>query len=677
MTGPYSRTFDFDTAVSPVMLPTALTTMLPSVFLWLAAALLVKADLVDNGSVVSLDGISYYVGGIPVGQLGTSSSRNAIADAGMVPGIDLFPITVIDTPVAEFQGFDLLDITAQYDEEDDVFQTAFLKTIYLRSTMSSLVLNGSDLADALSSLGTSLLITPEDVSGDFERIGGTSVLKEPISGDLPKGPYFVSSATGNVFKVHRLYKDDNLAFIQGVVSDENGGYTSLPAVTENAMAKSIAVPSRLYYTTSEDQPLAGLRFGVKDIFHVKGVGTSCGNRAYYYHYGTQNSTCASVQRLINLGAVLVGKMGTVQFANGDRPTADWVDFHAPFNPRGDGYQLPSGSSTGSGVGVASYDWLDLAIGSDTGGSMRGPAGAQGIFGNRPSTGAISMDGVMPLSPVSDSAGIFSRSPSLWAKATQLWYPNMTSNYTSYPRIIHRAAPGAMSAAAKSLVDDWVAKLEDFLQVESTLVNFTTQWEETHGDAPANLADMLYETYGVYITHDQWNMLAKPFFAEYAARNGGRRPFINPGVLSRWQWGETYATDEVYDQALRNISIFKNWWETDGFGRHDPESCSESLYVWVWAAGEPMYRNAYTPAPNGPPLGFADTNIPIIAGVPEVVVPIGEVPYNSTITLQTEYLPVTMALRMARNCDYVLASLVSDLEAAGVVRSVAAGSRLYN
>ncbi|KAI6084503.1 amidase signature enzyme [Hypoxylon rubiginosum] len=645
-----------------------------SILLLLAAARLAKADLVDNGSVVSLEGIPYYVGGVSIGQLDSTST-----EAGKVPGTDLFPITVIDTPGSEFQGMDLLDITGQYDEEDDVFQPAFLGTIYLRSgTASSLMLNETDLGAALSSLGTSLLITSEGVSGDLQKIGGTRVMQGLIDRDVSKGPYFVSAATGKVFKAHRLYGDDNLAFIQGVVSDEEGGYTSLPAVTENVMTKSIAVPSRLYYTASEEQPLAGLRFGVKDIYHVKGVGTSGGNRAYYYLYGARNATCPSIQRLIDLGAVLVGKMGTVQFANGDKPTADWVDFHAPFNPRGDGYQLPSGSSTGSGAGIASYDWLDIAVGSDTGGSMRGPAGASGVFGGRPSTGAISMDGVMPLSPVSDSAGIFARSASLWAKATQAWYPNMTSNYTSHPSVIHRSKwlTPVMTPEARTVVDDWVAQVEAFLGVNATEVDVPSQWAATHGDAPENLAEMLNLTYGVYITHDQWKLLGEPFFADYAAAHGGRKPFVNPGPLSRWTWGQTHAPDDVYEQALRNITYFKSWWEADGFGRHDPESCSESLYIYAFATGAPAYRTDYLTAPTGPPLGFTDQNVAIIAGVPELVVPVGEVPYQSAITGQTEYLPVTMALRMARNCDYALANLVSDLEEAGILRGVVTGSRIY-
>ncbi|OAL48036.1 hypothetical protein IQ07DRAFT_613381 [Pyrenochaeta sp. DS3sAY3a] len=70
-----------------------------------------------------------------------------------------------------------------------------------------------------------------------------------------------------------------------------------------------------------------------------------------------------------MGAVVIGKTKTTQFALGERPTADYVDQLAPFNPRGDGYQHPQGSSAGTGAALASYDWLDIATGSDTGGSL--------------------------------------------------------------------------------------------------------------------------------------------------------------------------------------------------------------------------------------------------------------------------------------------------------------------
>ncbi|KAF2824439.1 hypothetical protein CC86DRAFT_447281 [Ophiobolus disseminans] len=70
-----------------------------------------------------------------------------------------------------------------------------------------------------------------------------------------------------------------------------------------------------------------------------------------------------------MGAVVIGKTKTTQFALGERPTADYVDQLAPFNPRGDGYQHPQGSSAGTGAGLASYGWMDIATASDTGGSL--------------------------------------------------------------------------------------------------------------------------------------------------------------------------------------------------------------------------------------------------------------------------------------------------------------------
>ncbi|KAK1977722.1 amidase signature domain-containing protein [Colletotrichum cereale] len=650
-----------------------------SLAVFLAYWTVVRATFSDQGRVVQLNGISYYAGGIPLAQLGHNNSGQSILHAAQIPGQDLFPLTIIETYGATLLADELVNITATYYNDDDVFQPEFLRAIYLRwARTSSTGLDATYAASHLIDVGAALVISPSSVRGLPSTV--TTAVAEL---SLPKGPYFVSAHTGNIFKAYRLYDDDNLAFVQGIVSDEKDGFNSLSAVTENVMAKSIAVPSRLYYTKTDRKPLAGLRFGVKDIFHVKGVSTSGGNRAYFYLYGRQNHTAPSIQRLIDLGAVLVGKMDTVQFANGDRPTADWVDLHASFNPRGDGYQDPSGSSTGPGAGIAAYDWLDLAVGSDTGGSMRGPAGSQGLFGNRPSTGAISLEHVIPLSPVSDTAGVFARSGSLWAKVTQAWYPDFASDYTSYPSTLYRSTTGrsawsgeSISEAATTAIEKFVGKLERFLQTNATRANYTQLWSETHGNRPANVNEMLYLTYGVFISHDQWQQLGKPFFQDYAAKFDGRQPYVNPGPLARWQWGQAYATDDVYDEALRNISTFKSWYETAGYGRHDAESCSEALYIYPWSVGRPSYRDTYLEARSTPPFGFEDSSVSIMAGTPEVVVPIGEISYNSTKSLHTEYLPVTMALRMARGCDFHLASLIRDLEAEGILRQVATGPRLF-
>lgn len=92
--------------------------------------------------------------------------------------------------------------------------------------------------------------------------------------------------------------------------------------------------------------------------------TSAGCRAYEKLHGKSSTTASSVQRLIDLGAVIVGKTKTTQFASGEYPP-DWVDYQCPFNPRGDGYFDTACSSAGSAVAVAAYSWLDYSIGTDS------------------------------------------------------------------------------------------------------------------------------------------------------------------------------------------------------------------------------------------------------------------------------------------------------------------------
>lgn len=69
----------------------------------------------------------------------------------------------------------------------------------------------------------------------------------------------------------------------------------------------------------------------------------------------QDTTAAAVQRLLDLGAIVVGITKLSQFAEVESPTADWVDFHCSFNPRGDDYLTPEGSTTGGAVSLAAYD----------------------------------------------------------------------------------------------------------------------------------------------------------------------------------------------------------------------------------------------------------------------------------------------------------------------------------
>lgn len=139
----------------------------------------------------------------------------------------------------------------------------------------------------------------------------------------------------------------------------------------------VAVPSRLYYKRTEAKPLAGVRVTVKDNMHLAGVTTGLGNRAYATFYGKCEVTSEYVQSLIDKGAIIIGKTKLSAFAGSEIPPNQCTDYFPPWNPRGDGYQGPSGSSSGAAASVAGYPWVDVALCTD---SMFNPCTSSQLHG---------------------------------------------------------------------------------------------------------------------------------------------------------------------------------------------------------------------------------------------------------------------------------------------------------
>jgi Asp-tRNA(Asn)/Glu-tRNA(Gln) amidotransferase A subunit family amidase len=124
------------------------------------------------------------------------------------------------------------------------------------------------------------------------------------------------------------------------------------------------VPSRCYFKPSKSRPLDDARISVKDNIDIAGHKATLCNRAWTELYPPKTKTAACIQTLIDAGAVIVGKVRLQAMIMREEPL-ECVEFSAPFNPRADGYQVPSGSSHGSAAGVASYDWLEFSVGSDS------------------------------------------------------------------------------------------------------------------------------------------------------------------------------------------------------------------------------------------------------------------------------------------------------------------------
>lgn len=127
---------------------------------------------------------------------------------------------------------------------------------------------------------------------------------------------------------------------------------------------SIAVPSRMSTPITAQTPLGGYRIALTDVFDIKGLRKSVGSHAYLELYRPAPTTASSIARIINRGGSILGKTKLGSFLIPEEP-AQAVDFQAPWNPRGDGYQSPGGGSSGSAASVSAYDWIDIGIGTDS------------------------------------------------------------------------------------------------------------------------------------------------------------------------------------------------------------------------------------------------------------------------------------------------------------------------
>jgi Amidase len=412
-----------------------------------------------------------------------------------------------------------------------------------------------------------------------------------VAAGVPQGPYFLSASTGEVFMAYRLYSDFAGAFTESIFATPEGDFTTLSAAIQGTASLTIGVPSRLYYSPSAEKPLAGVRVGMKDIYDVAGIKTGDGNRAFYNLYPPPSANSVVVQKLVDAGAIIVGKQKTSQFANGQMATADWVDYHSPFNGRADGYQDPSSSSAGAGSSMSSYPWLDIAVGSDTGGSIRGPSQAQGLFGNRPSHGAVELTGVMPLSPSLDTAGFLARDPALWATAQEVLY-GPSHSYRSYPsRILTYQFPTNGSSTSNALILSFLAKLQAFLSANVSTVTITSPWDSSRpANITASLPSLLNLTYPTIISKQQTRLVRDPFYADYAAVHDGRRPFVDPAPLVRWAYADSIP-DAALDEALHNKTIYMNWFQSNVLVPN-PITCSNAFLLYIGSTGMSNARNQY-------------------------------------------------------------------------------------
>lgn len=524
-------------------------------------------------------------------------------------GLTLTPITVIVANQSTVSAEYLKTTIAEYLAGDDVFSEDFLASIYLSSTIKNTKLDHSAL-DYIQSLDVDRFYLDSSVI----RHEKAAIMLEGVPENvLPSGPYTftVQGSSLSFFETYRLYRDEYRDFITGTYASNDGfdSFTALNVMCSKWWDPMIPVPSRIHFWR-DLRPLAGTRVAIKDLYDMKGLQTSGGSQAWIRVTPIANTTAPAIQRLVDLGAVLVGKFKLAQFASGANPW-QWVDEHYPFNPRGDGYLTCSASSSGGGCSIAAYDWLDNAIGSDTGSSMRRPASVSGTFGNRPSQGMISLDGAIPLSWSQDTAGVFSRDPHQWVHFAKAWYGDanlhqdtsitglpalnvsMDSGFpkrilypTEYLPLANPAAQGILETVLGNMTQLFNMTIDHF-NFTATVLNATIFPD--HEPANATNWDIL-TSLGAASQYTQQTAVMGPLLKAWAELFDGRFPPMDSSWRASWtQIAANPVNESVYTSALEQRAVGVKWFN-ENFLTETPDSCSESMMICdIGTGGLPSFR----------------------------------------------------------------------------------------
>ncbi|KAF2740947.1 amidase family protein [Polyplosphaeria fusca] len=619
------------------------------------------------------------------------------ADCEFSAASSAIPITVIKTNTSTISKQTLEGIVTSYLEADDVFSQDFLDGVYVSSSVKAEL--DASAVEFLASLNTSFLLVDESVSSGNSKLSKISV---KATSDLVAGPYLASIGSGSVSfsTVYRLYPDTYRTFLFGAYDANDGedNYSPLGVFLPKFWDPMIPVPSRIYFWDDE-RPLAGERVAIKDLYDLKGLQTSGGSQAWARITPIANGTAPSIQQILDLGGVVVGKQKLAQFASGANPW-EWQDEHYPFNPRGDGWLTCSASSSGGGCSIAAYDWLDYAIGSDTGSSMRRPAAVSGIYGQRPSQGAISLDHVLPLGAATDTAGVFSRDPYKWVKFSKAWYTpslHQTSTTTGlsplsfpdtkdFPKTILYPVEylPLNNSAAEPILQDFIANMSRIFNMTIKEFNFTATVQNWTDPVASDLLTLIGAT-GVINSWTAWTVIAKPLLTAWAALFGGRFPPIDPARRAGWiSFNESMYNADTYAEALVTKNRGVEWYE-DKLQYSTPESCSESVMLYdIGTGGLPSFREQIlNESPDASYLAvlpetakITGANICPIFGCADFTVPIGQVPYQSNVTFHEEMVPVTINMVVKRGCDFMLYNMIEKLADEGVLKTVKTGRTAF-
>lgn len=283
-----------------------------------------------------------------------------------------------------------------------------------------------------------------------------------------------------------------------------------------------------------DGPLSGLRFTAKELFDVEGLPTGCGNPTLRASTPPAASHAPAVRSLLDAGADLFGTTITVEFAwalSGINPHDG-----TPDNPA-DPYGLPGGSSAGAAAATAA-GLCDIALGSDTAGSVRVPAAYCGLFGIRPTHGRVDITGVAPLAPSFDTVGWFARDPATFDAAGRALLADWTAPVVPDGVTVLTDAFDLVSPEVRAGLEPLLAAAID--RVGGAVV------EDTAG--PAGIYESWAAAFGARGLREGWES-NQAYFEEFGVEGVGEE------IAPRFEMGRA-VTDEQVDVADQTIAAAK-------------------------------------------------------------------------------------------------------------------------
>ncbi|KAI5363854.1 putative amidase [Septoria linicola] len=486
------------------------------------------------------------------------------------------------------------------------------------------------------------------------------------------GPYVWKE--GRLHLVYKIYEDKHGAFLQGLQpSTQKKRYRPLYIGSDVPLTFSIAVPTRYPTPTgggSSASALANKRILVKDIFKMDGLKISACNKAYLGLAREARYTAPTIQCLIDAGAVIVGKARLSSMISREEPN-ELLDFQPPMNPRADGRQSPAGSSSGSAAGIAAYDWLDFAIGSDSTGSTRRPAMANGVYSLRITTHVLPPEGMMPCFGLFDTPSVLTRDLESLSEFVRLWCGRELDQEHRRPTSIFVPQDFAIEIRPQAEVfTHFTRALAAYHNLEIRTDSLVELWvasppPESCGEG---LRDFLKGAardsffYDFYHTTDKFR---NEYWRKYRCQ-----PAVNQ--ITGWRWDEAEKISiKQRDDAVRRLDVYKDWLREQVLTDTNP------LVILPVADAEPKYRDDH-PKTNRPMQEAWDQLwLAPILGAPELTVPIGQVPYHSRISKTKEYLPVVASILGKPRTDLsLIGTAVEGLRYASLPTHVLAGKQIW-